>query len=150
MKQLRYYTGKTLSFFGIGVLYLLVCFPRPDRLQDGAKCKCGITGFHIGADKRAGQVSEALPGFWFPVFFCVIPFVYQVEQILHWLMEPLNCPFAAGSGRTETFWFPAHLIVACYISAFWIFEISAIEWALGVDLFCPCMGSIFGKINFAD
>lgn len=134
--------GKFLSFFGVGVLYLLVCIPHPLRPLDVLKCKCGITGLHIGSEKRAKQVSDALPGLWIPVWLCVIPFVKPVEQTLHWLIHPLNEPYKTGSGRTEIFWMPAHFIVFGFLTGFWVVEIMFLEWAFGVDLLGPIVAVV--------
>jgi hypothetical protein len=142
MKQIKYYTCKALSFFGIGVLYLLVCFP------DVRRWKIGVTGLHIGSKKRAKQVSDSLPGILIPVFFVVVPGYYQLEAFLHWMCKPFHAPFRRGDGHSEIFYFQAAVYAFCVMAAMWIFEIAAIEWALGVDWFWPFVGSIL-KINFA-
>lgn len=113
---------------GIDILYLLVCIPRPDKPLDVFKCKIGITGWHIGAKKRAKQVSDALPGIWIPIAFVVIPFAYQIEQAIHWLLHPINAPYKKGSGRTEVFWFPAHVLPLAVIVLAWMWEFQAAVW----------------------
>jgi len=120
---------KILSKLGIDVLYLLICIPRPNRPLDVFKCKIGITGWHVGAEKRAKQVSDALPGIWFPVAFAVIPFAYQIEQTMHWLLHPINAPYKKGSGRTEIFWMPAHVLPLAVMALAWMWEKEAVLWA---------------------
>ena len=114
-----------LSKLGFGFLYLLLGFPQ------FWKCKIGITGLHVGAEKRAKQVSDSLPGIWLPVLFVPLPFVYLIEQAIHEGLKSLNAPYKKGSGRTEVFIFPAHLYGASFIFGFWFLEVWAFDAVFG-------------------
>ena len=138
MKQVKYYTGKTLSFFGIGVLYLMLCVP------DIRRFKIGVTALHVGSKKRAAQVSESLPGILIPIFFVVVPGYYQVEAFLHWICAPFHAPFRRGDGHSEVFTWQAGFYAFVFMASLWVFEIAAIEWVLGVDWFWPL---VFGLIQ---
>ncbi len=74
--------------------------------------KIGITG--VGARKRAKQVDKAAPGVPIPIMIMALPFVYQIEQLLHGLFSPINTRFYRGDGSTEWFLFVAGIPV------FWI------------------------------
>lgn len=107
---------KFLSNIGIGVCYLLIC------VTDLRKWKIGKTGLHIGTKKRAKQVSDSLPGIWFPFFGCIMPGYGAFEKMLHWGLKPLHAPFKKGDGHTEIFWFPAPLYAIALMLGVWIFE----------------------------
>lgn len=114
---------KFLSNLGIGVCYLLICFP------DIRRCKIGVTGLHIGATKRAEQVSSSLPGWFIPVFGCILPGYGAFEKMLHWGVKPLHAPFKKGDGHTEIFWFPAPIYAAGLMLGVSIVEVLAARWA---------------------
>lgn len=114
-----------LSKLGFGFLYLLLGFPQV------WKCKIGITGLHVGTERRAKQVSDALPGIWIPIFAVPLPFVYLVEQAIHAGLKPLNRPYKRGDGHTEIFIFPAHAYGFLLMICFWFFEICSIDLILG-------------------
>lgn len=80
-------------------------------------CKIGITG--VGAAKRAKQIDEAVIGFPLPVMILILPFVYEIEQLLHRLFAPLSCRFYRGDGSTEWFWLPAGAAVFLLGFLYW-------------------------------
>lgn len=123
--------GKTLSFFGIGVLYLLVCLP------DIRRWKIGVTALHVGSEKRAKQVTKSLPGILIPVFFVVVPGYYQIEAYLHWICKPFHAPFKSGNGGSEIYFFQGALYAFFFMASIWVFEVTFLEWLLGVNYFWP-------------
>ena len=141
MKQLTYFAGKTLSFFGIGVLYLLVCFP------DIRRWKIGVTALHVGSKKRAAQVSDSLPGILIPVFFVVVPGYYQMEAYLHWICNPFHAPFKRGDGHSEIFYIQAAIYAFVFMASMWIFEITFVEWIFDLNIFWPFVFGIIQNIQ---
>lgn len=88
---------------GIGIVYAMIYFPHLWIV------KIGYTGKSVKA--RAKSVSKAAPGWAVPVAIVVIPFAWHVEQGIHFLIAPLRWRFYKGDGKSETFLFPAHVLV---------------------------------------
>lgn len=107
---------KILSKLGIGICYLMVCLP------DVRRCKIGITGLHVGTDKRAKQVTKSLPGILIPVFGCILPGYGAFEKMLHWGLKPLHAPYKKGDGHSEIFYFPAPLYAVAFMCGVWLLE----------------------------
>lgn len=99
-------------FFGI--LYIMIHLPFV------VFWKIGITGFGVGASKRATQIGREVFGFPIPVFFVPIPFCYATEQKFHQLFKSLNVRFYSGTGASEFFWFPVAAFVIPIMAAIWI------------------------------
>ncbi len=59
------------------------------------RCKHGITG-HL--EKRRKDISDKMPGVARTVFAVWIPFAWQIEQAMHWVLSPLRINFR-NSGR---------------------------------------------------
>ena len=119
-----------LLTLGIGINYLLINIPLL------VFCKYGYTGLHVGVKKRTAGIGRAMPGFPFPIFFVITPFAYQIEQIVHWLFNPLRANFYKGDGHTETYFvlavIPA-LLIMCALWAINIF-IALFLWRIFVSL----------------
>lgn len=112
----------------------MVCFPFVIFV------KIGITG--VGVLKRAKGIDEDMPGFPIPIAFAPIPFVYQVEQGLHDLCDPIRFSFYRGSGHTETFFLPAVFPALAVISFAWGAYFAAIDWYFGTRLLDAAIGVV--------
>jgi hypothetical protein len=107
-----------LNFAGIGVVYVMLFLPRFWVV------KVGYTGTTKGVKKRASSVSKAAPGIAIPVGAMIVPFAWNIEQGLLDLLSPLRWDFYKGQGHTETFVFPAHVVVIIVWFGMWLdFEV---------------------------
>lgn len=106
------------------ILYLMVSLPLPLFV------KIGITGVGIG--KRARSIDKAMRGCLFafplPVFFCVVPGAYYIEQMLHRELAPLQRSPYKGDGHTEWFWLPAGIFALAVMLAIWAVWVGLIWW----------------------
>ena len=94
-------------------LYLMIHFPFVWWV------KIGITG--KGVKNRAAGIDREMPGFPIPIFFCITPGAYSIEQWLHRKLKPLNVRFYRGSGHSEWFWLPAGAFALVIMSGVWVF-----------------------------
>jgi hypothetical protein len=93
--------------------------------------KVGITHTSIGAKGRAKSIDKAVIGFPFPIFFCVLPGAYHLEQWLHRRMSFFKWRFYRGDGSSEWFFFAGPLLIALPIMLFvWAIEIWLLSWAV--------------------
>jgi hypothetical protein len=129
-------------FFGF--LYLMVHFPFV------VFWKIGITGFGVGAKKRANQVGRAVFGFPIPILIVPIPFCYEFEQWLHRTFSGLNVRFYSGDGASEFFWFPVAAFVIPIMATIWAGYLFALCIVFNIDFFghlsqfLSILQSIFG------
>jgi hypothetical protein len=93
--------------------------------------KIGYTGTRRGINKRASSVSKAAPGIAIPVGAMILPFAWHTEQALHGLFGGLRWSFYKGDGHTETFLFPAHIVVVVVWFGMWL-NLKAAEWVMNV------------------
>lgn len=95
------------------ILYLFVNFPLIWF------CKIGIT--RKSAKGRAKQVDRAAPGTPRVAFILVAPLIaYQLEQLIHWVIDGLNWRYYRGDGSTEWFIFPAHFVAFAFMATGWM------------------------------
>ena len=87
-------------------------------------CKIGITG--KSAKARAKGLDRAMLGFPLPVFFCVVPGAYHIEQWLHNNLKPLSARFYKGDGSSEWFWILAAPFALAAMLLIWGIEIGAV------------------------
>lgn len=125
---------------GFGLLYLMVHFPLI------LVWKIGITGVGIG--KRAKGIDIEMPGFPIPILFVPLPFVYQIEQALHDLCDPIKCDFYKGSGHREWFWFPAIVPAVVVIVGAWFGYAWLIDWYFHSHLVEMLFGLIVWGIDY--
>ena len=100
------------------VLYLMLHIPAV------CFCKIGITG--KSAKARAKGLDRAMLGFPLPVFFCVVPGAYHIEQWLHNNLKPLSARFYKGDGSSEWFWILAAPFALAAMLLIWGIEIGAV------------------------
>jgi len=86
-------------------------------------CKIGITGKSAGA--RAKGLDRAMLGFPLPVFFCIVPGAYHIEQALHRNLKGLSARFYRGDGASEWFWILAAPFALAAMLLIWVVEIGA-------------------------
>ena len=101
--------------FGLALLYVMVHVPGVHR------CKVGITGRSV--KKRAKGIDEEMPGFPLPIFAVPLFGAYTIEQALHSLLGGLQTRFYKGSGHTEWFLFPAHIIAPVLAAAAFVIQL---------------------------
>lgn len=87
--------------------------------------KIGITGH--SAKRRAAGLNRSVPGLPIPIFFCVVPGAYHVEQWLHRLCSGLSVRYYSGDGGSEWFWILAAIPALGLMAAIWVLEF----WAFG-------------------
>jgi len=100
------------------ILYLMIHF------QAIIFCKIGITGKSAGA--RAKGLDRAMIGFPVPVFFCVVPGAYHIEQWLHRNLKPLSAKFYSGDGSSEWFLILAAPFALAAMLLIWGIEIGLV------------------------
>jgi len=99
---------------GFGIVYVMIYFPAIWFV------KIGYTGTRSGISKRAKSVSRSAPGIAIPVGFMVLPFAWHIEQFFHNLFGGLRSSFYKGDGHTETFFFPAHIMIVIVWAVMWL------------------------------
>ncbi len=97
------------------ILYLMVQIPAI------CFCKIGITG--KSARARAKGLDRAMLGFPLPVFFCVVPGAYHIEQWMHQSLKGLSVRFYRGDGASEWFWIIAAPFALAIMILIWAAEI---------------------------
>ena len=104
---------KAFGVLGIGIVYHMVFIPRL------IACKTGFTGWSIG--NRRKSVSKAAPGWAIPIFFVAMPFAYQLEQVLLFLLSGLRHDFYKGDGHTEThFSIATFIVLPIFVTIWWV------------------------------
>lgn len=96
------------------VLYLMLHVPAV------CFCKIGITG--KSAAKRAKGLDRAMLGFPVPIFFCIVPGAYHIEQWLHGSLRGLRAKFYHGDGASEWFWVLAAPFALAVMAGIWTAE----------------------------
>jgi len=103
------------------VLYLMLHIPAV------CFCKIGITG--KSAKARAKGLDRAMLGFPLPIFFCIVPGAYHIEQWLHSNFKGSNARFYKGDGSSEWFWIWVAPFALAAMGLIWGIELVLI-WGL--------------------
>ena len=82
--------------------------------------KIGITG--KSASKRAKGLNRSVPGIPIPIFFCIIPGAWHLEQWLHRSLSGLSVRYYSGDGGSEWFWILAAPFALAVMAAVWWVE----------------------------
>lgn len=98
--------------------------------------KVGITHTGIGAKGRAKSIDRAVVGFPVPIFFCVVPGAYAIEQWLHKRMSAFKWKFYRGDGASEWFFFVGPLFIAL--------PLMMLIWAVEIWVLLALVGRVFG------
>lgn len=96
------------------VMYLMINLPLVFFV------KIGITG--KSASKRAKGLNRSVPGLPIPIFFCVIPGAYYLEQWLHRSLSGLSVRYYSGDGGSEWFWILAAPFALAVMIGIWVAE----------------------------
>ncbi len=99
-------------------LYLLINFPLIIFV------KIGITG--KSASARAKGLDKSVPGLPIPIFFCIVPGAYHIEQWLHRNLSGLSVRYYSKDGSSEWFWIIAAPFALAAMGLIWGIEIGAL------------------------
>lgn len=102
-------------------LYLLINFPLIVFV------KIGITGKSAAA--RARGLDKSVPGIPVPIFFCIVPGAYHIEQWLHKSLSSLSVRYYSSDGASEWKWIIAAPFALAVMGLIWGIEAGALYFA---------------------